>query len=158
LEEAADRLTRPTTNGELKEEYVAICRNLLATLTPLEPYWAGSTRRCDGSRLDPRSSRTSAGFIRCSAITAASTRHRKVRFVTPYPPGFPVLVPGQVFSREILSFIRDLDTPEIHGYQPEFGYRVYTEKAIEMCRPANPPVTNGHQPMPAEPPEPAQMG
>ena len=37
-------------------------------------------------------------------------------FVTPYPPGFPVLVPGQVFSREILSFIRDLDTPEIHGY------------------------------------------
>ena len=37
-------------------------------------------------------------------------------FVTPYPPGFPVLVPGQVFSREILAFIRDLDTPEIHGY------------------------------------------
>lgn len=24
-------------------------------------------------------------------------------FVTPYPPGFPVLVPGQVFSREILN-------------------------------------------------------
>ena len=39
-------------------------------------------------------------------------------FVTPYPPGFPVLVPGQVSSREILTFIRDLDTPEIHGYQP----------------------------------------
>lgn len=57
-------------------------------------------------------------------------------FVTPYPPGFPVLVPGQVFSREILTFIRDLDTPEIHGYKPEFGYRVYTQKAIEMCRPA----------------------
>lgn len=56
-------------------------------------------------------------------------------FVTPYPPGFPVLVPGQVFSREILTFLRDLDTPEIHGYNPDFGYRVYTEKAIEMCRP-----------------------
>ena len=53
-------------------------------------------------------------------------------FVTPYPPGFPVLVPGQVFSREILQFMRDLDTPEIHGYLPDFGYRVYTEKAIEM--------------------------
>jgi arginine decarboxylase len=36
-------------------------------------------------------------------------------FVTPYPPGFPVLVPGQVVSRQILAFIRDLDTPEIHG-------------------------------------------
>ena len=40
-------------------------------------------------------------------------------FVTPYPPGFPVLVPGQVFSNEILSFMRSLDTPEIHGYQPD---------------------------------------
>lgn len=54
-------------------------------------------------------------------------------FVTPYPPGFPVLVPGQVFSRQILDFVRQLDTPEIHGYRPDFGYRVYTEKAIEMC-------------------------
>jgi arginine decarboxylase len=62
-------------------------------------------------------------------------------FVTPYPPGFPVLVPGQVFSREILTFLRDLDTPEIHGYNPDFGYRVYTEKAIEMCRPVITPVT-----------------
>jgi arginine decarboxylase len=53
-------------------------------------------------------------------------------YVTPYPPGFPVLVPGQVFSRGILQFMRDLDTPEIHGYLPNFGYRVYTEKAIEM--------------------------
>ena len=66
-------------------------------------------------------------------------------FVTPYPPGFPVLVPGQVFSREILTFIRDLDTPEIHGYQPDFGYRVYTEKAIEMCRPTDAQITNGHR-------------
>jgi arginine decarboxylase len=40
LEEAADRLTRPTTDGALKEEYVGICRDLLAKLTPLEPYWA----------------------------------------------------------------------------------------------------------------------
>ena len=40
LEEAADRLTRTTTTGELKEQYAAICHELLATLTPLEPYWA----------------------------------------------------------------------------------------------------------------------
>jgi arginine decarboxylase len=54
-------------------------------------------------------------------------------YVTPYPPGFPVLVPGQAFSRGILQFMRDLDTPEIHGYLPDFGYRVYTGKAIEMA-------------------------
>ena len=74
-------------------------------------------------------------------------------FVTPYPPGFPVLVPGQVFSREILAFIRELDTPEIHGYQPDFGYRVYTEKAIETCRSAAAVSTNGHRLFTAEPPE-----
>jgi hypothetical protein len=40
LEEAADRLTRPTTDSALKERYVAICQDLLTQLTPLEPYWA----------------------------------------------------------------------------------------------------------------------
>ena len=68
-------------------------------------------------------------------------------FVTPYPPGFPVLVPGQVVSREILQFMRDLDTPEIHGYLPEFGYRVYTEKAIEMVGESVGLRSNGHHPV-----------
>ncbi|GJF08910.1 decarboxylase [Mycolicibacterium cyprinidarum] len=63
----------------------------------------------------------------------AGTEVVSATFVTPYPPGFPVLVPGQVFSHEILTFLRDLDTPEIHGYQPDWGYRVYTDKAMEMC-------------------------
>jgi arginine decarboxylase len=66
-------------------------------------------------------------------------------YVTPYPPGFPVLVPGQVVSREILQFMRDLDTPEIHGYLPNFGYRVYTEKAIEIAGAAAGLTSNGHR-------------
>ncbi|WP_036436452.1 aminotransferase class I/II-fold pyridoxal phosphate-dependent enzyme [Mycobacterium sp. URHB0044] len=78
-------------------------------------------------------------------------------FVTPYPPGFPVLVPGQMFSREILKFMRELDTPEIHGYKPEFGYRVYTEKAIEMCRPTpavQPVLIDAPLPTPPQPSKP----
>jgi arginine decarboxylase len=43
-----------------------------------------------------------------------------------------VLVPGQIFSQQILSFMRSLDTCEIHGYRPNLGYRVYTPKALEM--------------------------
>jgi arginine decarboxylase len=54
-------------------------------------------------------------------------------YVTPYPPGYPVLVPGQVFSPQILSFMRTLDTPEVHGYRPDLGYRVYTDKALEIA-------------------------
>jgi arginine decarboxylase len=41
-------------------------------------------------------------------------------------------VPGQVFSQEILSFMRSLDTPEIHGYRPDLGYRIYIDKALEI--------------------------
>jgi arginine/lysine/ornithine decarboxylase len=63
-------------------------------------------------------------------------------YVTPYPPGFPVLVPGQVFSPQILAFMRSLDTPEVHGYRADLGYRVYVDKALEIAattRPAPPP-------------------
>src|SRR5258705_12286402 len=73
-------------------------------------------------------------------------------FVTPLPPGFPVLVPGQLFSRQILSFMRDLDTVEIHGYKPDFGYRGYTEKAIEMTDHPDVPTANGHRPLAPQPP------
>ena len=59
-------------------------------------------------------------------------------YVTPYPPGFPVLVPGQLFSKQILSFMRSLDTPEIHGYRPGLGYRVYIGKALKPVETALP--------------------
>jgi arginine decarboxylase len=59
-------------------------------------------------------------------------------YVTPYPPGYPVLVPGQVFSKEILSFMRSLDTPEIHGYRADLGYRVYVDKALDIAATARP--------------------
>jgi arginine decarboxylase len=36
-------------------------------------------------------------------------------FVIPYPPGFPLLVPGQVVTLEILEYLRNLDVSEIHG-------------------------------------------
>ena len=52
-------------------------------------------------------------------------------FVTPYPPGFPVLVPGQVISEAILAFIRALDVKEIHGYQPEIGLQLLTEETLK---------------------------
>jgi len=52
-------------------------------------------------------------------------------FVTPYPPGFPVLVPGQVISEAILAFVRALDVKEIHGYQPEIGLQLFTEEALK---------------------------
>ena len=51
--------------------------------------------------------------------------------VVPYPPGFPVLVPGQVVSPEILDFMQKLDVKEIHGYNAAVGLSVFIEKALE---------------------------
>ena len=51
-------------------------------------------------------------------------------FVIPYPPGFPILVPGQVISSEIIEFLRNLDVKEIHGYRPDLGLRVFTEESL----------------------------
>lgn len=52
-------------------------------------------------------------------------------FIIPYPPGFPILVPGQVVSKEILAFMLALDVSEIHGYRPDLGLRVFTQEALQ---------------------------
>ncbi|MBQ1442882.1 MAG: ornithine decarboxylase [Renibacterium sp.] len=77
--------------------------------------------------------------VNCEFLTAAEVRARlqsggsvvSAGFVTPYPPGFPVLVPGQEFNTAILDFMQALDTKEIHGLDPVRGYRVFTGAALE---------------------------
>lgn len=56
-------------------------------------------------------------------------------FIIPYPPGFPILVPGQVISQEILAFMRALDVNEIHGYRADLGLRVFTPEALASLPP-----------------------
>ena len=51
-------------------------------------------------------------------------------FVIPYPPGFPILVPGQVVSTGILEFFIALDVSEIHGYRPGLGLKIFTKDAL----------------------------
>lgn len=45
-------------------------------------------------------------------------------FVIPYPPGFPIMVPGQVITRETIRFMRELDVKEIHGYNHHHGLKL----------------------------------
>ena len=73
-------------------------------------------------------------------------------FVIPYPPGFPVLVPGQLINHEIIDFLLAIDVKEIHGYREELGLVIFTEATLGRQRtgtamggmrmPAM-PVTNG---------------
>jgi arginine decarboxylase len=51
-------------------------------------------------------------------------------FVIPYPPGFPIMVPGQVLTRETIDFMRKLDVKEIHGYNATEGLKLVHPDAL----------------------------
>lgn len=51
-------------------------------------------------------------------------------FVIPYPPGFPIMVPGQVLTEETITFMRKLDVKEIHGYDRTLGVKVIRPETI----------------------------
>jgi arginine decarboxylase len=50
-------------------------------------------------------------------------------FVIPYPPGFPIMVPGQVITPEIIDFMKKLDVKEIHGYVASHGLKLIRASA-----------------------------
>jgi len=51
-------------------------------------------------------------------------------FVIPYPPGFPIMVPGQVIEADTIGFMRKLDVKEIHGYNNTRGLKLIKLAAI----------------------------
>jgi arginine decarboxylase len=51
-------------------------------------------------------------------------------FVIPYPPGFPIMVPGQVITQETIDFMRKLDVKEIHGYDAREGLKLVRPEAL----------------------------
>ncbi len=75
---------------------------------------------CESLRLDE-----------CEKLIADGREIVSSSFVIPYPPGFPVLVPGQVMTRDILEFMKALDVKEIHSYNAELGFRVFKESTIQ---------------------------
>jgi arginine decarboxylase len=101
----------------------------------------------DAFREDPKSA-TKEGHIRAAyymAYEAANCEHVKLnskeiddrlkngpplvsaKFVIPYPPGFPIMVPGQVITQETITFMRKLDVKEIHGFN--------AAKGLELLKP-----------------------
>ncbi|WP_066736254.1 decarboxylase [Cupriavidus sp. D384] len=56
------------------------------------------------------------------------------KFVIPYPPGFPIMVPGQVITPETIAFMRKLDVKEIHGFNAARGLELIRPEALEALR------------------------
>jgi arginine decarboxylase len=55
-------------------------------------------------------------------------------FVIPYPPGFPIMVPGQVITPETITFMRKLDVKEIHGYHAAQGLKLLRPDVLNARR------------------------
>ena len=55
-------------------------------------------------------------------------------FVIPYPPGFPIMVPGQVITQETIDFMRKLDVKEIHGYDAGRGSEAGARRSAGEAR------------------------
>lgn len=67
-------------------------------------------------------------------------------FVIPYPPGFPIMVPGQVISAETIEFMRKLDVKEIHGYTASLGLKVLKAPSGAEPATARPAKARGKRP------------
>jgi arginine decarboxylase len=85
-------------------------------------FMAMDDENCDHVRLDDR---------QLDADLAAGREIVSAAFVTPYPPGFPILVPGEVIEQDILTYMRALDTKEIHGYRGDLGLRVFRDGVLQ---------------------------
>ena len=109
----------------------------------------------DAFRDDPKS-KTNEGHMREAyylAYDAAAREYVKIngkeieerlkngpelvsaKFVIPYPPGFPIMVPGQVITQETITFMRKLDVKEIHGYNASLGLELLKPQALAALKP-----------------------
>lgn len=129
-----------------KKAHLDTLRELREEETPL-PDFTSFHRSFQGQPGVPGGNLRSAYFLaydehRCKHVPldaalnelAQGSELVSASFVIPYPPGFPVLVPGQVINRKIIDFLIAIDVKEIHGYRPELGLRVFTDAALGRQR------------------------
>jgi arginine decarboxylase len=73
-------------------------------------------------------------LINHESLTAAQQGHTWVSasYVTPYPPGFPVLVPGQMIDAPLLCYLATLKIKEIHGYHESLGLKIISTTYLQQ--------------------------
>ena len=142
LVEIAHKLEKEVEHGTAanKKAFNAKVKSLMEDVPDLPNF----SYFADAYRDDPKG-KSSEGHMRDGYFTAyneADCEHLLLRgkeiddrlkkgpdlvsanFVIPYPPGFPIMVPGQVITKEIINFMRKLDVKEIHGYHAEAGLKL----------------------------------
>ena len=81
-------------------------------------------------------------YLPLSGDTLASAKNGDLRvsasFVTPYPPGYPVIVPGQFITPEIVAYFQHIKVKEIHGFDAERGFKVLRREYLQSRTSSNP--------------------
>ena len=133
-----------------KETFAARVKSLMTDVPNLPNFSSFYSR----FREDP-SSKTSEGDMRSAffgAYREEQCEHLKLsspeidkrlkdgpelvsaNFVIPYPPGFPIMVPGQVINKETIEFMRKLDVKEIHGFSAALGLKLLNPAAMQPSK------------------------
>ena len=133
-----------------RQAFTARVKSLMTDVPNLPNF----TNFFDRFREDP-SSKTSEGDMRAAFFAAyreQQCEHLKLfspeidkrlkdgpelvsaNFVIPYPPGFPIMVPGQVIDAATIEFMRKLDVKEIHGYQAALGLKLLNPASFQSMK------------------------
>lgn len=131
---------------QAKQAFNARVKSLMEDVPDLPNF----SRFHEAFRDDPKSG-TSEGHMRAAFFTAyreEDCEHVKLNhpdidlriqngpplvsanFVIPYPPGFPIMVPGQVIAADTIEFMRKLDVKEIHGFDASLGLKLLNPEAL----------------------------
>ncbi len=145
LKNIASEIEKQTKNASKAEQILfenkvkALSTDLppLASFSHFHPAFKPSQESPEGDMRTPfflnydENNRTYVKLEEAMELVSKGEELVSTTFVVPYPPGFPILVPGQVVTKEILNFMQKLDVKEIHGYQREVGLSVFTEEALK---------------------------
>jgi arginine/lysine/ornithine decarboxylase len=141
-----------------KSAFEARVKSLMTDVPDLPNF----SRFFDRFRENP-SSKTSEGDMRaaffaayradqCEHLTLSSPEIDKrlkegpelvsANFVIPYPPGFPIMVPGQVINAQTIEFMRKLDVREIHGFSAALGLKLLNPSFLQSVNVPKEPIAN----------------
>ncbi|KAL8426701.1 hypothetical protein ACSSS7_008042 [Eimeria intestinalis] len=108
-----------SSEGELEEEEEG-CISLLRDGDVREPFYLSY----DEENVEYFTLTEAKELIQKNNILVGST------FIIPYPPGFPIAVPGQILSEAIVDFMIKIDVKEIHGYDSKLGLRCFKSSLL----------------------------
>ena len=155
LADISQKIERDLAQGgkEAQEAFAARVKYLMTDVPDLPNFSAFfKVFRPDKSSVTPEGDVRSAFFgayreQQCEHLKLASPEIDKrlkdgpelvsANFVIPYPPGFPIMVPGQVINAETIQFMRKLDVKEIHGYTAALGLKLLSPAFLESAQPAS---------------------